>query len=117
QLRTPVCLDESVTSLRRASQAIELSSCRYMNIKPGRVGGLTVAVAIHDLCQEAGIPCWVGGMLESAVGSAHCTALAMLENFLYPADIFPSSRFYTEDLAEPPLVLTPNLSGVPGVRA
>ncbi len=117
QLRTPICLDESITNRRRANQAIELGSCRYMNIKPGRVGGLTVAVEIHDLCRQAGIPCWVGGMLESAVGSAHCVALAMLDHFTYPADIFPSARFYVEDLAESPLILTPNLSGVPGIKA
>ncbi len=93
-IATPVCLDESITSLDRAQQAIELDSCRYVNIKPGRVGGLTNAVAIHDACRQAGIPCWVGGMLESAVGARICVALAMLDNFTYPADIFPSSRFY-----------------------
>ena len=75
-IRTPVCLDETITSVERVRQAIELKSCRYVNIKPGRVGGLTVAVAIHDLCREAGIPCWVGGMLESAIGSRICVALA-----------------------------------------
>ena len=76
-----------------------------MNVKPGRVGGLTHAIAIHHLCREAGVPCWVGGMLESAVGSSICTALAMLDNFTYPADIFPTERFYRQDLADPPLVL------------
>jgi O-succinylbenzoate synthase len=113
QIRTPICLDESITSLDRARQAIEVGACRYMNIKPGRVGGLTHAVAIHDLCRQHGIPCWVGGMLESAVGAAHCLALATLPNFTYPADIFPSSRFYRQDLAEPPIVL----SGPSHVRA
>ncbi len=115
-IRTPVCLDETVVSLDRARQAIDLGSCKYVNIKPGRVGGLTPAVAIHDLCREAGIPCWVGGMLESAVGARICAALAMLDNFTYPADIFPSSRFYTEDLADPPLELTPDANGVPHVQ-
>lgn len=104
-ISTPVCLDESISSLDRARQAIALGSCRYVNIKPGRVGGLTVAVAIHDLCRQADIPCWVGGMLESAVGSRICSALGMLDNFTYPADIFPSSRFYARDLADPPLEL------------
>jgi O-succinylbenzoate synthase len=113
QIATPVCLDESITSLDRARQAIAVGACRYMNIKPGRVGGLTHAVAIHDLCRQHGIPCWVGGMLESAVGAAHCLALATLANFTYPADIFPSSRFYRQDLAEPPIVL----SGPSQVRA
>ncbi len=117
QLRTPVCLDESLTSPRRAEQAIELGSCRYMNIKPGRVGGLTPALAIHDICRRAELPCWVGGMLESATGSAICTALGMLDNFTYPADIFPSSRFYREDLSDEPLELERTEDGYPGVVA
>lgn len=116
QIKTPVCLDETITGLRQTEQAIRLKSCRYVNIKPGRVGGLTVAVQIHNACQAAGIPCWVGGMLESAVGASHCVALAMLDNFTYPADIFPSSRFYREDLAEEPLELIRTQGGQPGVR-
>jgi O-succinylbenzoate synthase len=116
-IETPVCLDESVTCSRHAEQAIALKSCQYVNIKPGRVGGLTNAKIIHDLCQQAGIPCWVGGMLESATGAAACVALAMLDNFTYPADIFPSSRFYHEDLAERPLELTTLADGTPGVAA
>lgn len=115
QIKTPVCLDESVTRLDHARQAIELKSCQYVNIKPGRVGGLTNAVAIHNLCREANIPCWVGGMLESAVGAAHCAALAMLDNFTYPADIFPSSRFYRQDLSDPPLELHRSAAGVPSI--
>ena len=101
QIDTPVCLDESIVSVKGAEHAVELGSCRYINVKPGRVGGLTVAKSIHDFCRESGIGCWVGGMLESGVGAAICVALATLENFTYPADIFPSSRFYAEDLAEP----------------
>lgn len=116
-IRTPVCLDESVISVDRARQAIELRSCQYVNIKPGRVGGLTVAVAIHDLCRKAGIPCWVGGMLESAIGARICVALAMLDNFTYPADIFPSSRFYRQDLGQPELTLTTGSDGRPHVMA
>jgi O-succinylbenzoate synthase len=116
-IRTPVCLDESIVSPRAARQAIALRSCRFVNVKPGRVGGLTQAVAIHNLCQAAGIPCWVGGMLESATGAAHCTALAMLDNFTYPADIFPSSRFYQEDLSDPPLELQRVPEGEPTVAA
>lgn len=77
-----------------------------MNVKPGRVGGLTNAVKIHDLCQDADVPCWVGGMLESAVGARHCLALATLPNFRYPNDVFPSERFYKRDLGEPPLTLS-----------
>lgn len=117
QIRTPVCLDESITNLRRAELAIELKSCRYMNIKPGRVGGLTNAVAIHNACRDAGIPCWVGGMLESSTGSAHCIALAMLDNFTYPADIFPTNRFYASDLSDPPLELHRSSADAPSVRA
>lgn len=117
QIATPVCLDESVSHPRHAEQAIELKSCRYVNIKPGRVGGLTNAVAIHDICRDAGIRCWVGGMLESSVGASICSALAMLDNFNYPADIFPSSRFYREDLADPPLELHRSADGIPSVAA
>ena len=106
QLKTPICLDESITSLDKARQAIEIKACGWINIKPGRVGGLTNAVAIHNYCQQAGIPCWVGGMLESAVGASHCRALATLPNFTYPADVFPSERFYVPDLAEPAMVLS-----------
>jgi o-succinylbenzoate synthase len=117
QVRTPVCLDESIYSVRQAELAIRLQSCRFVNIKPGRCGGLTNALAIHHACRAAGIPCWVGGMLESAVGANLCIALAMLDNFTYPADIFPSSRFYHEDLGEPAVDLVRLPSGEPGVRA
>jgi o-succinylbenzoate synthase len=105
-IATPVCLDESITSLDRARQAIQTRACGYMNLKPGRVGGLTVAVKIHDLCRDNAVPCWVGGMLESAVGGGHCLALATLENFTYPADVFPSARFYKKDLSQPELILS-----------
>src|SRR5262249_55031969 len=113
QIRTPICLDESITSPDKARKALALGACGYINIKPGRVGGLTPALAIHDLCRQQGIPCWVGGMLESAVGVAHCIALATLPGFTYPADIFPSQRFYHQDLGEPAIVL----SGPSQVRA
>lgn len=115
-IETPVCLDESITSLDRTRQAIEQKSCQWINVKPGRVGGLTNAKAIHDLCKQAGIPCWVGGMLESSVGSHLCAALAMLDNFKYPPDLFPSSRFYVQDLGDPPLELTRSPQGRPAVR-
>ncbi|MBC7235920.1 MAG: o-succinylbenzoate synthase [Chloroflexi bacterium] len=106
EIDTPICLDESITSVDRARKAIEIGACGWINIKPGRVGGLTNAVAIHDLCQQGGIPCWVGGMLESAVGQGHNMALATLPNFRYPADVFPSDRFYAPDLAEPEIELS-----------
>jgi O-succinylbenzoate synthase len=117
QIATPVCLDESVAHPRHAEQALRQKSCGYVNIKPGRVGGLTNALKIHDLCRDARIPCWVGGMLESSLGSGLCVALAMLDNFTYPADIFPSARFYHEDLCDPPLELTTLPDVTPGVQA
>lgn len=105
-LETPVCLDESIKSLRDVELALQLKSCRYVNIKMGRVGGLSVARRIHDLCQENGIPCWVGGMLESAIGGGLCIELATLPNFTYPGDIFPSRYFYRQDVAAPETVLS-----------
>jgi O-succinylbenzoate synthase len=115
QIRTPICLDETIVGLRQTEQAIRLKSCRYVNIKACRVGGLTVALKIHNACQAAGIPCWVGGMLESAIGSSHCVALAMLPHFTYPADIFPTSRFYHNDLSDEPLELVRTRDNLPGV--
>lgn len=117
QIKTPVCLDETISHPDHAALALRLKSCRYVNIKPGRIGGLTNAVQVHNLCQKAGIPCWVGGMLESATGASLCVSLAMLDNFTYPADIFPSSRFYHVDLSDPPLELERDAKGVPSVRA
>jgi O-succinylbenzoate synthase len=114
-IRTPVCLDESITSLERVRQAIELGSCRYVNIKTGRVGGLTPAVQIHDACRDAGIPCWVGSMLESAVGTRINAALATLDNFTYPADLFATSRFYARDLGRPPVELLRGPDGSPRI--
>lgn len=118
QLETPICLDESITSLRDFDLALKLGSCRYLNIKIGRVGGISVARALHDRAAEHGIPCWVGGMLESAVGGGLSIELAGLSNFTYPGDLFPSAFFYRQDLTEIPMVLNPDctfsLSTVPG---
>lgn len=118
RLETPICLDESVTCLRDFELALELGSCRYLNIKIGRVGGISEAVKLHNRAQEAGIPCWVGGMLESGVGGGLNIELAGLSNFTYPADLFPSAFFYRQDLTEPETVLNPDctfsLSTVPG---
>jgi len=105
-LQTPICLDESINSVERTQQAIRLGACRWVNIKPGRVGGLTVALRIRALCEAAGIGCWVGGMLESALGAMHCAALATLPNFTYPADLFPTSRFYAVDLSTPEIAFS-----------
>ncbi|HEX4149431.1 MAG TPA: enolase C-terminal domain-like protein, partial [Pirellulales bacterium] len=103
--------------VERAEQALDLGSCRWMNIKPGRVGGLTPALAIHDLCRQAGVGCWVGGMLESAVGSRVAIALAMLDNFTYPPEIAASHVHYREDLATPAVELVTGPDGSPQVLA
>ena len=106
QWETPICLDESVKSVRDMEWAIRLKSCRYINIKPGRVGGLQNALSIHNLAMDAGIPAWVGGMLESGIGAGVCIELAMLSNFVYPNDLFPTSAYYEQDLTDPPVVLS-----------
>ena len=94
-------MDESISSVDRARQAIEIGACKYINIKPGRVGGITNSLKINEISEDAGIPVWIGGMLESALGVAICIELATLDNFTYPGDLFPSSRFYSNDLFEP----------------
>jgi O-succinylbenzoate synthase len=86
--------------------AIRLGACRVINIKMARVGGLAASRDIQALCAEHGIPCWVGGMLESAVGGQICAELATLPNFTYPGDIFPSSYFYTNDIGKPEIALS-----------
>jgi len=101
ELKTPVCLDESITSPRRAAQALALGSCRLVNLKIGRVGGYSQALAIHDLCYERGIPVWCGGMLESGIGRAHNLALASLPGFTLPGDISASSRYFARDVIRP----------------
>lgn len=107
QLRTPLCLDESIESARAARQAIELGSCRVINIKPGRVGGFAESRRIHDLASKAGVPVWCGGMLETGIGRACNVALATLPNFRLPGDISASDRYWAEDIVEPPFVLQP----------
>ena len=106
QLKTPICLDESITSVHRATKAIKVNACQWINIKTSRVGGLTNAIAIHDLCQAHTIPVWIGGMLESAVGQGPSMAMATKENVSYPCDIFPSSRFFEEDFSSPSITLS-----------
>jgi len=101
RLSTPVCLDESITSLDRVDDMLELGSGRIVNIKPGRVGGLAAARAIHDRCAAAGIPVWCGGMLESGVGRAANVALASLPNFVLPGDLSPSARYWQSDIVSP----------------
>jgi o-succinylbenzoate synthase len=98
QFFTPLCLDESITSYRHARQALEMQACRVVNIKTGRVGGLTEAAAIHDLCRSQNIPVWCGGMLETGVGRAANLALASLPGFTLPGDISATDRYYEEDV-------------------
>jgi O-succinylbenzoate synthase len=100
-LRTPVCLDESITSARVAAHAITVGACAIVNVKPGRVGGYLEARRIHDLCHAHGVPVWVGGMLETGVGRAANAALATLPGFTLPGDISASSRYYHRDITEP----------------
>jgi O-succinylbenzoate synthase len=100
QLRTPICLDESILSARHARQALELDSCRVVNIKAGRVGGLSQAIAIHDLCHDYKIPVWCGGMLETGIGRSSNLALASLPGFILPGDVSASERYYERDIAE-----------------
>jgi O-succinylbenzoate synthase len=105
QLKTPICLDESILSADHARAAIELGACRIINIKAGRVSGLLEAIKIHDLCHERGVPVWCGGMLETNIGRASNVALATLPGFTLPGDISATSRYYAEDIADPPFVL------------
>ncbi len=101
ELRTPICLDESIRSVADARLALELDAGRIINIKPGRVGGLASSRAIHHLCRERKIPVWCGGMLESGIGRAHNLALATLPGFTLPGDISASRRYWEKDVVIP----------------
>ena len=105
QLRTPICLDESIVTPDDARKALDLGSCRVINIKAARLGGLTAGIQTHDLCRARGIPVWCGGLLETGIGRAANLALASLPNFLLPADLSASDRYFPEDLIEPPVTL------------
>jgi O-succinylbenzoate synthase len=104
-MSTSLCLDESIVNLRQARMALELDSCRIINIKVGRVGGYSEALGIHDLCSSRGIPVWCGGMLESGIGRAHNIALASLRGFSLPGDISASSRYFERDIISPEVVV------------
>jgi len=108
EFKTPICLDESIHNPRHARQAIEMDACRIINIKPGRVGGLSQSVRIHDLCQEQQVPVWCGGMLETGVGRASNLAVASLPNFTLPGDISASDRYYHEDITNEVFTLNPD---------
>ncbi|MGD1025024.1 MAG: o-succinylbenzoate synthase [Candidatus Sulfotelmatobacter sp.] len=101
ELRTAICLDESIINARAAAVAVETGACRIINIKVGRVGGFTEAKKIHDICQSQNIPVWCGGMLESGIGRAHNIALSALQNFHLPGDVSASKRYWKEDIIEP----------------
>jgi len=101
EIATPICLDESIHSVRAAEEALALGACRVINIKPGRVGGHAQSIRLHDLCAAHGVPVWHGGMLESGIGRAHNIHLASLPNFSLPGDIAASRRYFAPDLIEP----------------
>lgn len=105
EMTTPLCLDESILSETTARQAYEMGSCRIVNIKVGRVGGLAEAKKIHDFCEGHNIPVWCGGMLESGIGRAHNLHIAALPNFRFPNDLSASNRYWKQDLIDPEIVL------------
>jgi O-succinylbenzoate synthase len=103
RIATPVCLDESIHSVRLGRDAIDAGACRIINIKPGRVGGHGESIRLHDLCASRGVPVWHGGMLESGIGRAHNLHLSSLPNFSLPGDVATSRRYYEPDLIDPPI--------------
>lgn len=108
QIRTPVCLDESIHSPDDARKAIGIGACRIINIKLGRVGGHAEARAVHDVCRDRSIPVWCGGMLESGIGRAHNVALSSLQGFSLPGDVAASKRYWAEDIIDPPVEVMPD---------
>ncbi len=117
RMTTPICLDESITSLHRAEDMVRLGSGRIVNIKPARVGGFAASKAIHDFCAGQGIPVWCGGMLESGIGRAYNVALASLPNFSLPGDLSPSARYWERDIVTPEWTMTDGMVAVPCGRA
>ncbi len=107
EIRTPVCLDESIRSADDARKAIEMGACRIVNIKLGRVGGHAEARRVEGICRANKVPVWCGGMLESGIGRAHNIAMATLEGFTLPGDVSASARYWEEDIIEPPVTITP----------
>jgi O-succinylbenzoate synthase len=107
-IRTPICLDESITGPKAAADALALGACRIINIKPGRVGGFGPSLAIHDLARERGVPLWHGGMLESGIGRSHNLHLSTLPGFVLPGDVAASKRYFMPDLIEPPIEVAPD---------
>jgi O-succinylbenzoate synthase len=106
QIETPICLDESIRNRRDALAAIEMGSCQIINIKCGRVGGFSEAIAVHNAAAERGIAVWCGGMLETGIGRSHNIALSSLENFRLPGDVSASSRYWADDIIEPAVTVS-----------
>ncbi len=107
RLETAICLDESIHNRRDALAAIEMESCRIINLKLGRVGGFSEAIAVHNAALERGVPVWCGGMLESGIGRSHNIAVSTLENYSLPGDVSASARYWKEDIIEPEVTVTP----------
>ncbi len=107
ELRTAICLDESIINARSAAFAVETGACRIINIKVGRVGGFSEALAIHDICHAHKIPVWCGGMLETGIGRAQNIALSTLQNFSLPGDVSASKRYWEEDIIDPEVEVSP----------
>lgn len=112
-IKTPICLDESIHSLEDARKAVELGSTKIINVKIGRVGGITEAKKIHDYCETKGIPVWCGGMLESGIGRAHNVALTTLPNFILPGDTAGSNRYWEKDIIVPEVIAIDGYINVP----
>ncbi|MBB5055546.1 O-succinylbenzoate synthase [Granulicella aggregans] len=106
RLETSICLDESIRNRRDALAAIDMESCRIINIKNGRVGGFSEAIAVHNVAAERGVPVWCGGMLETGIGRAHNIALSSLPNFTLPGDVSASKRYWSEDIIEPEVTVS-----------
>lgn len=106
RLATPICLDESIRNRRDALAAIDMESCQIINIKVGRVGGFSEAIAVHNVASERGIPVWCGGMLETGIGRSHNIALSSLPNFSLPGDVSASSRYWEDDIIEPAVTVS-----------
>lgn len=107
-LKTPICLDESISSINDLKTALALKSCRILNIKPARVGGLATSKEIHEICQAHNVPIWCGGLLETGIGRAHNIGVASLPGFTLPNDISASNRYFTEDIVDPEFRLNPD---------
>lgn len=116
QIKTPICLDESITSLEDTRKAIHLGSCQVINIKIARVGGISEAKRIHDYCMECNIPVWCGGMLEAGIGRAQNVALTSLANFIMPGDTAASERYWHEDIIHPQVTVKDGYITVPNTK-